>query len=279
MRCLLLTQDFAPRPNDGTSDLIKSYAEQYPQKIQYILREKNLGVVDNIYQGLKSIRTPYFAELEGDDYWCDENKLQIAVDTLEENRDCVMFAHNTQIFKNGRWDKNLVDPKNGLYKKVDTKFKLVKNKLPAYLHFSSRVYRNIFDFNTIDKHIVAFDIGIYYLYLEKGFCYFCDRIMSVYNTNNKSFYYNKSVSQREEIDYLILHKLSEAFHYKYNKIFVQYLCNQRLFNNIEKICGQKKVWDLYMNIRKIYQSLYHRMPCLFNNIEKICRPKKCGVCI
>jgi len=190
-----------------------------------------------------------------------------------------MFAHNTQIFKNGRWDKNLVDPKNGLYKKVDTKFKLVKNKLPAYLHFSSRVYRNIFDFNTIDKHIVAFDIGIYYLYLEKGFCYFCDRIMSVYNTNNKSFYYNKSVSQREEIDYLILHKLSEAFHYKYNKIFVQYLCNQRLFNNIEKICGQKKVWDLYMNIRKIYQSLYHRMPCLFNNIEKICRPKKCGVCI
>lgn len=238
--------------NDGTSDIVKSYAKQYPQKIQHILRKKNLGVVDNIYQGLKSIKTPYFAELEGDDYWCDESKLQIAVDVLEKNKDCVMFAHNTEILKNGLCKLKIIGLKNGISKHADTKFKLTNNKAPVYLHFSSRVYRNIFDFSKLDKHIVAFDIGIYYLYLEKGFCYYYDKIMSVYNTNQNSFYNTKTISQKEEIDYLVMQKLSMAFDYKYNKVFALLLCNEILFKNIEKVYGRKEVWNLYMNIKKIY---------------------------
>ena len=68
---------------DGTSDIVKHYEKQYPEKIQHILRKKNIGVVDNIYEGLKSISTNYFAELEGDDYWCDENKLCAAVRNIK----------------------------------------------------------------------------------------------------------------------------------------------------------------------------------------------------
>lgn len=242
--------------NDGTSDLIKNYTNQHPKIIQHVLREKNLGVVDNIYQGLKSINTPYFAELEGDDYWCDENKLQIAVDILEQNKDCVMFAHNTKILKAGRYEGDVIDSKSN---EVNAKFKLEQNTLPVYLHFSSRVYRNVFDFNTIDKHIVAFDIGIYYLYLEKGFCYYYDKTMSVYNTNDKSFYFTKTFSQREEIDFLVLQKLSAYLNYKYNKIFVNMFLNQNLFKNIEEIYGQKKVWDLYINMKKIFKKTYKPM--------------------
>ncbi|WP_316353875.1 glycosyltransferase [Candidatus Trichorickettsia mobilis] len=238
---------------DGTSDIIKKYAKQYPQKIKHILRKENYGIVDNIYQGLCSVNTHYFAEIEGDDYWCDENKLQIAVDILEKNKDCIMFAHNTRISGEDGSTKNIVDPHSGLYKYCPTKFKLETDKIPVYLHFSSRVYQNVFDFSKIDKFIVAFDIGIYYLYLEKGRCYYYDKVMSVYNTNQDSYYFGKSSKEKEKIIHLVLQKLSALFNYKYNKVFLEYVSNRDLFNNIEEAFGEKVVWDLYSKIESVFE--------------------------
>jgi glycosyltransferase involved in cell wall biosynthesis len=77
--------------------------------------------------------------------------------------------------------------------------------------------------------------------------------MSVYNTNDKSFYYTKTQNQQEQIDYLVLQKLSKVFDYGYNNLFVMLLLNQDLFKNIEEIFGKEKVWELYLNIKKIYE--------------------------
>ena len=80
---------------DGTSDIIKEYANKYPDKITHVLREKNLGGIQNVFQAVSKIDTKYYSTLEGDDYWTDENKLQIQVDILENNPDCSFCAHNT----------------------------------------------------------------------------------------------------------------------------------------------------------------------------------------
>lgn len=242
--------------SDGTSKIVKKYAKQYPEKIQHILRKKNCGPVDNLYEGLKSIDTIYFAELEGDDYWCDENKLQIAVDILEKNKDCVMFAHNTKILKNGEYFQNVIDRNNGFYAYCDTKFKLEIDRPPVLLHFSSRVYKNIFDFTKINKDIAAFDLGIYYLYLDKGSCYYHDKVMSVYNTNEHSFYYPKPDIEKENMIYLLLQKLSKQFYYRYNEMFVRLLGNEKLFKNIEEIYGIEEAWELYGGIKIILEKTF-----------------------
>ena len=64
---------------DGTADIVKQYAEKYPDLITPILQTENqhskkTGIWSTfIYP---KARGKYFAECEGDDYWTDPDKLQ-----------------------------------------------------------------------------------------------------------------------------------------------------------------------------------------------------------
>lgn len=57
-------------------------------KIIIINREENLGVVGNtidIFRYIFAHDYTYVAMLDGDDWWCDENKLQMQVELMEKN--------------------------------------------------------------------------------------------------------------------------------------------------------------------------------------------------
>ena len=75
---------------DGTADIIREYAEKYPDLIRPILR------TENQYQKNKQFfwgvcreygRGKYFAFCEGDDYWTDPLKLQKQYDFMESHPD------------------------------------------------------------------------------------------------------------------------------------------------------------------------------------------------
>ena len=85
---------------DGTADIIRSYAEKYPDIFKPVLLEENQfskGV--NLFAQYFFQRTEgrYVAFCEGDDYWTDPKKLQIQVDFLEANPDYSACAHNTTL--------------------------------------------------------------------------------------------------------------------------------------------------------------------------------------
>ena len=75
---------------DGTADVCRSYAERYPQTVRFVRNEKNKGLIDNYFDTLLSVETPYIADCAGDDYWCDPHKLQRQVDILEHNPEVVL---------------------------------------------------------------------------------------------------------------------------------------------------------------------------------------------
>ena len=62
---------------DGTQDILKEYARKYPDIFRLVLREKNIGITQNNYDLKYRAKGKYYACLEGDDYWINENKLQI----------------------------------------------------------------------------------------------------------------------------------------------------------------------------------------------------------
>lgn len=67
---------------DGTAEVCR----QYGDRIVFIEREKNLGLVGNTMALLDQIRKDgceYVAMLDGDDYWCDNRKLQKQIDYLQ----------------------------------------------------------------------------------------------------------------------------------------------------------------------------------------------------
>lgn len=77
---------------DKTREIVKRYAEQYPNKIKALLHLKNLGPPhspgrNNFLSILKQYSSKYIAMLEGDDYWTDPFELQKQVDFLEAHPD------------------------------------------------------------------------------------------------------------------------------------------------------------------------------------------------
>lgn len=70
---------------DHTADIIRSYATRYPNVVRPIFRKENIGATKNLYDLLNKAKGIYIANLEGDDFWTNANKLQIQVGWLEQH--------------------------------------------------------------------------------------------------------------------------------------------------------------------------------------------------
>ncbi len=72
---------------DGTDDIVREYADKYPEKIFPLFEEQNQysqGVLVDFFNYNRA-RGKYIAYCEGDDYWTDPLKLQKQVDFMEAN--------------------------------------------------------------------------------------------------------------------------------------------------------------------------------------------------
>ena len=83
---------------DKTREICRQYLEKHGEKITLVCNERNLGLVGNTVQLLEMIVNDgceYVAMLDGDDYWCDEQKLQKQYNFLESHND-FGFVHTNQ---------------------------------------------------------------------------------------------------------------------------------------------------------------------------------------
>lgn len=86
---------------DGTTEIIRDYAERFPEIIKPIFHEEN-----QYQKGLRGFfqkfvfpkaQGKYIALCEGDDYWTDPLKLQKQVDFLETHPDYSLCFHNAMV--------------------------------------------------------------------------------------------------------------------------------------------------------------------------------------
>ena len=75
---------------DGTREIVLRYAEAHPDVIRVVTSDSNVGSRANSRRTTEACRGKYIAWCEGDDYWQRDDKLQLQVDYLEANRDCVL---------------------------------------------------------------------------------------------------------------------------------------------------------------------------------------------
>lgn len=85
---------------DKTESIISLYQKKYPSIIKPIHNRKNLFLSNELPEvSPLSISTGlYFASCEGDDYWCNENKLEVQASFLEENKDFACCFHDYRIY-------------------------------------------------------------------------------------------------------------------------------------------------------------------------------------
>lgn len=91
---LIVGEDCSP---DSCRDIIKEYEPLFDGKMIPIYRDKNIGAEDNVADCIKKCRGKYLAYLEGDDYWTNENKLQVEVDFLDTHPEYMCVFHNNEI--------------------------------------------------------------------------------------------------------------------------------------------------------------------------------------
>jgi glycosyltransferase involved in cell wall biosynthesis len=82
---------------DGTSEILKSFEEKYPDKIKVMTPEKNVGPHLNMINAVNVCKGKYIALCDGDDYWTDPYKLQKQVDFLEQNPEYIICCHYTRV--------------------------------------------------------------------------------------------------------------------------------------------------------------------------------------
>lgn len=223
---------------DNTSSIIKKYAEQYPNLIKPTFQKNNLGVIGNVSQGIKKVKTPYFIICEGDDYWCNDYFLQKGVDFLEKNPQCVLFCANsiyndTQGHGQKLW-----------HTKCPGRWFSIEN--PTRAHVSTRIIR-------FNPHFPVGDLTSFHYFMSLGPCYYHSEVVSVYNFTGKGIWSSLSSEQARHRLFNTLYLINKMFSYKYDNIYTKDLITKkrkRLFwALIKKILGPEKFWDFYFNFQ------------------------------
>ena len=96
--------------DDASTDNTAAVCEHYAAKdsrIVYVRRAKNMGLTDNtidLYRRIMADGCDYIAMLDGDDFWCNETKLQMQVDYLRAHPETGFVHTNGRTLSgSGKW--------------------------------------------------------------------------------------------------------------------------------------------------------------------------------
>ncbi len=185
---------------DTTADIIREYASKHPDVIRPFYQTENLysrriNLYDKVF--FPEVRGEYIALCEGDDYWCDEEKLQRQVDWLDAHREYSACVHNSIGHFDDRPDEVLF-AQNG---DRDIPFSQVVQGMSHAYHTSSILARSEFILNPPDYRNVAYEQGYFTDYAIgvrlclEGKVRFLDRCMSVYRIGSNPSSWSKGVGQ------------------------------------------------------------------------------------
>lgn len=176
---------------DGTAEIIKEYAEKYPDIIKPILEKENVyskhipGLLTKIMD--EKCSGKYIAICEGDDYWIDPLKLQKQVDYMEAHPECAMTCTRTKLYSEKEkryYGEQYCRKKDGIINLVD-----IVNRTGLYISTCSIIYRReiMRDYPDYCKKCRVGDYPLQIYCAMKGTVYYFDKVMSVYrrfNTNS-----------------------------------------------------------------------------------------------
>lgn len=204
---------------DGTREICRRYAQQHPDKIRLFLRkeEEKISINGkktgryNILQNFKEANGKYIAMLDGDDYWCDENKLQKQVAFLEAHPDHALCFHPT--YKNIEGIEELA---SGNFKKWKEQRSLTITDLAAGDYFiltCSCMFRNglYADFPDWFWHIPFVDYALHVWNAQFGKVGFIPDRMAFYRLHHESMWSTKSEAFRIRMMIDLLHLMIPRF--------------------------------------------------------------------
>lgn len=100
---LIIAED---RSKDETLAKCRPYVESHPERVRILTSAQNVGMMPNLFRALDRCRGEYIAFCEGDDFWCDPDKLSLQVTAFDDPDVGLVhtnYAHHTLI--DGVWQR------------------------------------------------------------------------------------------------------------------------------------------------------------------------------
>lgn len=89
---------------DGVREVLLSYQQRYPNVIKLLFHDTNIGLAANWAKCVQHCRGKYIANCDNDDYWHNNNKLQLQVNFMQDNLNYGVVHTNYRFLnrKNGK---------------------------------------------------------------------------------------------------------------------------------------------------------------------------------
>ena len=187
---------------DGSVEIIKEYADKYPDIIKPIYEIENQyskhdGSVRRIMLNASSGK--YIALCEGDDYWTDPYKLQKQVNYMEGHPECVLTHTGFSYFENG---EITIAEKEGEKIKELSDAKIIFNILNGNnyriqtctaIYRLTTYYKILPQLKKINGLFLMGDTPLWVNLLQYGTIHYIDSPTSVYRIGNDSASHPKSL--------------------------------------------------------------------------------------
>jgi glycosyltransferase involved in cell wall biosynthesis len=171
---------------DNTREIIKEFEKKYPNIIKPIYREKNLGAMANFVDILCKAEGNYIALCEGDDFFIDENKLQVQADFFDNNPEYSVCFHPVKVFfENGEREEHIF-PKVEDFGEFCLE-ELLKNN---FIQTNSVMYRKRSCYKNIPQNIMPGDWYLHSYHAEFGRIGFIDKVMATYRKHEGGIWWN-----------------------------------------------------------------------------------------
>lgn len=203
---------------DKTIDILKDYQKRYPEIVEVLFADKNMGSLANSNRLFDHIDCEYFSFLDGDDYWIGEDRLQKQVDFLDNHPEYTMCAGNTQFLVNNELGKMMIEDR--LLNRSYDSHNYADSSIP-FIHTSSILVRNVIFINGIPdyykKAVGTFEESALrgedfrrLLHLQHGPIFVMDSLFSVYRIHERGMWQGSTKLKR-----IVENAIQTNFYYKY----------------------------------------------------------------
>ncbi len=215
---------------DGTRKYIEELILEYPDKIRAVLEDENQyskGTDFFAYMIRNVAKGKYIATCEGDDYWIDDNKLQLQYEALEKHPECDMCAcWGCTVTEDGK-EVSQIRPieHDGVLPVEDVILGGGQYLVTASLFLRKKIYDNMLLF----EKVIPLDYAQQIKGALRGGIYYIDRKMAVYRRYSKGSWTNEvlkdniRLSKQWDKEKQILETLDVDTDYKYHSAIVERL--------------------------------------------------------
>ena len=186
---------FNDHSTDNTGNIIEDLRRKYPGRITHIFHSHNFGMNRNFHYAIMYCKSRYVAILEGDDFWCDENKIERQLAIMENNRHFVACAHPIKVVDEFGSDLNQIYPKIDVSSMdIFDPIKILPNYYPGF-HINTILARTKILQKCFIKEFDDLSIGdlpMNYLLIQKGKIAYIAKSMSVWRQSTTSYFNGQS---------------------------------------------------------------------------------------